>query len=109
MFSKSTIGNRKCLKLFQSVRVAIAGGSATEDLIYMGKMYGEIEPLSGYRLDFARKIGEGITHKVKAGYFSPVPDKSYTVLYGDRRFTIEAVINPDESNSELHFYCKELR
>jgi SPP1 family predicted phage head-tail adaptor len=107
MYAKSNQARRKCLKLYKSVRVAGAAGSATEKEEFIRDTWGEVIPLSGARLVYEQQSVEGVTHEVKTGMINPQPDNRHFFEFRDRRFTIEAVKNHNEDNYTLRFLCKE--
>ena len=107
MIPKSSIGRRKCLELFKSVRATVGAGSGVETQVRLRTVYGSIEPLQGRRLIEAEQIAEGVTHKVKSTFFEPKPTNVNYFVFDGRRFDIQAVINELEDNFNYTFYCKE--
>ena len=108
MFTKTTIGERKCFKLFRSVRVASANGSATEQInLVNSSLWASIKPLSGRRLIEAQQIAQGITHEMVSGHFEPIPDQTFFFERNNKRYVIQSVINPDEDNVTLKYMVSE--
>lgn len=69
-------------------------------------VWGTIKPLRGGEYwDAAKKEAE-ITHKITTRYLPGItPDEK--ILYKDRIFEIQSIINVDENNTMLEIYCKE--
>lgn len=70
-------------------------------------VWASIEPLQGRELEHAQQISAETSHRVKIRYNSNVVSE-HRVIYGDRTFEIESVINPDERNEMLILMCKEI-
>jgi len=70
-------------------------------------VWASIEPLQGRELEHAQQISAETSHKVKIRYNSNVASE-HRVIYNDRIFEIEAVLNPYERNEQLVLMCKEI-
>lgn len=70
------------------------------------KVWAKVEPLKGKEyLQVDRKNAE-VTHRVKIRYLAGLgPDMR--IIFKDRLFDIEGVINVDEANKEMHLMCLE--
>ena len=67
----------------------------------------KIEPLHGRQ---AYEVGQrfsAVTHVVTGRYQSGISAATHRLVYGDRVFRIEAIINPNEANVLLRFMCEE--
>lgn len=69
-------------------------------------LWAEIETLTGRELYAAQRIAAEATHKVTLRYYPGIIPKQ-RVLFGTRIFDVNAVLNIEERNIELHLLCKE--
>jgi SPP1 family predicted phage head-tail adaptor len=68
--------------------------------------WASIEPLSGREYFAAQQAQASISHKMKMRYQAGI--KPYhRIMWGDRTFDINAIINTDEKNRELVLFCTE--
>lgn len=66
-----------------------------------------IYPLSGKEFFAAETVNSEITHKVKIRYIEGLKP-SMRIVFNNRIFSIESIINFQEKNIELQLLCKEL-
>jgi|SRR5665213_1634171 len=71
-----------------------------------GTSWAMILALQGRDLNLAQQIVSTVTHKIVVPYQVGILS-SMTVSYGTRTFQINAVQDPDESQSELWLMCTE--
>ena len=69
-------------------------------------LYASITPLTAKEF-FKSGVFNEVTHKIEMRYTQGIKPKM-RVLYGDREFSIESVINIREANKTLQLVCKEL-
>jgi SPP1 family predicted phage head-tail adaptor len=62
--------------------------------------------LQGRELDMAQQIMSEVTHKITIPYQTGVQSQM-SVSFGTRVFEIQAILNPDERNTELQLLCIE--
>jgi SPP1 family predicted phage head-tail adaptor len=55
----------------------------------------------------AKQVNAEISHIVRLRYRSKISPR-YRIIYGDRILQILAIIDPDESKTELKLMCKEV-
>lgn len=67
----------------------------------------EIIPLTGRELFQAREVHATVDHRVILRFVSGVRSE-WRLLYGARKFTIDAVINEGERNLWLRLLCTEV-
>ena len=72
-------------------------------------VWASIEPLSVRYREFlaAQAINTEISVTIKIRYTEGI-NSAMRVKYGNRFYTIIAVVNPNESNKELNLMCKEV-
>lgn len=66
----------------------------------------EIKPVLGREYFAAMQQQAKITHKIRMRFRKGITSK-HRVLYGNRVFNIESVIDPEEKHQELVLYCTE--
>ena len=69
-------------------------------------VWGSVEPLQGRELEHAKQITAETSHKITIRYQDSLNVEN-RVVYGDRIFDIEAILNPHERNEYLLLMCKE--
>ena len=76
------------------------------DWTTVATVWAKISTMTGRELYQAQRIAAEASHKVIIRYYPGVSD-SWRVLFGTRKFDINAVLNLDERNAEMHLLCKE--
>jgi SPP1 family predicted phage head-tail adaptor len=71
-------------------------------------IWASVEPLSGREYFQAQQVASETSVRVRIRYRSGVLP-TMRVVYGDRRFEILAVIDPEERHRELQLMCSETR
>lgn len=73
--------------------------------------YAAIEPLRGKELIDAQKISVLISYRIRLRYGITVNEKDQLLEMesGSRKFEIVAIINPNDTNRELHCMCEFLK
>lgn len=66
-----------------------------------------IIPRSGREAEFGGRVSANVSHRIEGRYITGVTPKM-RIVKGDRVFNIESILNVDERNREMHFYCKEV-
>ncbi len=69
-------------------------------------LWAQIEPLTGRELERARMVVANATHKVTMRYWPGISSRD-RLVFDNRTFNIEAVLNVDERNRELVLTCVE--
>ncbi len=80
-------------------------GDPVETWKDVATVWGSIEPLSGREYYTAEQVNADVTHKVTIRYRAV--EVKNRVLFGDRVFLIESILNTDERNCELVMVCRE--
>lgn len=70
-------------------------------------MWASIEPLSGREYFTAVQMQSEISHKITMRYKSGIKPH-YRILWNGRIFDIQSILNKEERNIELIFYCSEV-
>ncbi len=68
--------------------------------------WASIEPLQGREFEAAKSYAVEITHRVRMRHRPGVTEKM-RVMYGERIFDIQSVINVNERNVEMQLMCLE--
>lgn len=73
------------------------------------RVWASVEPLTGRELERAQQVSAEATTRVKIRYTDDVTvgDRILFGTYDQRVFEINAIVNPDERNVELHLFCSE--
>lgn len=71
------------------------------------KCWSSIEPLSGREYWKAARVQAETTHVIKIRYTSVAIDTTNIIVFGNRAFEIESILNTDERNREIVMSCKE--
>jgi SPP1 family predicted phage head-tail adaptor len=94
-------------------RVSLMSDSASRDsegtplaLTDFSNTWAAIVVLQGRELDRAQEIVSEVTHKITIPYQANV-QAQMQVQFGSRLFQIQAILNPDERNTELQLLCVE--
>lgn len=69
-------------------------------------VWGSVEPLRGREFFAAREQQARVTTRIRIRYTAGVTPKM-RVLFGDRIYLIDAVIDPEERHAELQLMCQE--
>jgi SPP1 family predicted phage head-tail adaptor len=81
-------------------------GGTTDTWTEYAKTWAAIWPLRGSTLIDAKQLATTITHRITIRHQTGI--KPYwRLLFGDRVFVIESIINPDERSKFLEFMCYE--
>ena len=70
-------------------------------------VWAAIEPMKGEEYLAAMAFQSEITHKVTMRYFGEGITTKDLLVFNDRTFEIESIINVEERNRELVLMCKE--
>ncbi|ADU30361.1 phage head closure protein [Evansella cellulosilytica] len=82
------------------------GGQTTQDVLIVDKTWGNIATLSGREQWQAQQMEAQVSHKVTIRYRNGIKRTQF-VLYKERKFEIQYIFNPNESNTWLELYCIE--
>jgi SPP1 family predicted phage head-tail adaptor len=81
-------------------------GEATSSWSEFATVWASVQPISGREFFAAQAVQAQVSTRIKIRYLPDVTPKM-RVLFGSRVFRIEAVLNIDERNRELHLMCVE--
>ncbi len=81
-------------------------GTVTETWTNEATVWASIEPLQGREYFEAQRENADVTHKLRIRHRSGVT-REMRVIFEDRVFDIEAVLNVEERDRELVLMCKE--
>lgn len=102
-------GLRKRITLQRRNATLDAAGASIPSWQDVGTYWAAIAPLSGRELQAAQSVQSSITHEVTLRWLGgTVPDPTMQIVYGTRKFNINAVINQDERNRTLTLSCTEI-
>lgn len=77
-----------------------------QSYITQATVWGAVEPLSGNLLFNAQQANSEVQGRVRIRYRSDI-QPTWRIKYGDRYLKIISIINPLDSNQELHLLYKE--
>ena len=85
-------------------------GAETVTWTDVATVWAAVWPVRGREYFEARQTAAEVTHKVRIRYSTDVSGVTpkWRVVFGSRRFDIEAVINPDERSKYLDLMCVEV-
>jgi len=69
-------------------------------------VWAAVEPLRGREFFESQQVNAEVTTRIRIRYRSGIAP-TMRAVYGNRIFDIQAVINVDERNRELHLMCRE--
>jgi SPP1 family predicted phage head-tail adaptor len=69
-------------------------------------VWAEVKPIKGQEYWASQQVNAEVTHRVTVRYMDGL-DSLMRIKFGDRYFSIEPPINPDERDIELQMLCKE--
>ena len=89
--------------------VMTAGGGPQEPRwVTLGARFANVVPLSGRERFTAQQVQSDVTHRVEMHYDPTLQARPvHRLLFNDRPFEIESVINVGELGRETHVMCKE--
>ncbi len=82
-------------------------GAEISEWIQFAVVWAEVSPISGREYVSFKQINAEITTKITIRYLAGVTTEM-RVLFKDRVFEIDSVINPEERNISLFLMCKEV-
>lgn len=83
-------------------------GAALHAYTDVATVWAAVEPVKGDEFAQADKTMSSVSHRLLLRYRADV-EPTWQVLYGRRRFAIQAVLNSQESRRELQLMCREIR
>lgn len=83
-------------------------GGVTETWVDVDHIPARVMPLAGTELFAAQQNMSRVSHRIEMRYRDDVVSQM-RLLYRERVFDIQAVINVGERDRELHLMCEELR
>ena len=95
------------IEIQKEERVRQPGGSYETDWVSFLDSWARIVPLSGTERYTAQQVQSELSHRVEMRYQEGIKPQM-RVKYGERTFDIEAVLNLEEANRELHLMCSEV-
>ena len=69
-------------------------------------VWAEVKPLKGEEYWASQQVNAEVTHRITIRYLDGITSEM-RIKFGDRYFSIEPPLNPDEKNIELVMLCKE--
>jgi SPP1 family predicted phage head-tail adaptor len=82
-------------------------GGVTSTWQDVATVWASVEPLNGRELYAAQQVKAELTHRITMRYLAGVKPEM-RVLFGNRTFAIEAVIDPEERRKVLQLLCAEV-
>lgn len=82
-------------------------GAEVSQWIQFAKVWADVSPVSGREFASFKQINAEITTKIIIRYIAGITTEM-RILFGDRVFEIDSVINPEEKNISLLLVCKEV-
>ena len=82
-------------------------GAEVCEWIQFAKVWAEVSPVSGREFAFLKQVNAEVTTKITIRYLAGLTTEM-RVLFGDRIFEIESVINPEEKSISLLLMCREV-
>ena len=93
------------------IEESIAGrdnfGAEVYEWIQFAKVWADVSPVSGREFASFKQINSEITTKITIRYLAGVTAEM-RVLFDNRIFEINSIINPEEKNISLLLMCKEV-
>lgn len=81
-------------------------GGTSEAWSEFAQAWAAVEPIKGREYFGAQQVNSEVTHRVRLRYREGIRSQMRVQFHG-RIFGIEAVLNIDERNRELHLMCVE--
>lgn len=100
---------RHRIAIEQQVLTDDGAGGVTEEWVEIAAPYAAVIPLGGDELFAAQQTMPRVSHRIEMRYMHDIESSTMRVVFRERVFDIEAVLNIDERDRELHLYCEELR
>lgn len=91
----------------QLTRVEDEGGGHEENWADVATVWAAIKPMRGSERYEAQQVQSTLTHKVTIRYRAGIKPQM-RILYGNRIFEVEAVIDVDERHKWLELLCSEV-
>lgn len=82
-------------------------GAEISEWIQFAKVWANVSPVSGREFIAFKQINAEISTKVTIRYLAGITSEM-RVLFKDRIFEINSIINPEEKNVSLLLMCKEV-
>ena len=96
----------KRISILKKEKVSNGGGGFKKNEVPFADCWANINTLSGREFQQAQQMEVEVSHKVTIRFRKDVK-RSQLVLFGERRFEIQYIINRDEANRFLELYCIE--
>ncbi len=85
-----------------------ADGGVVTEWKAEGPVWGQVEPLSGRKLELAQRQEPRATHRVTLRYHPTLQARDRLVLHDDRALYVHSVINVDENQDETVVLAEEV-
>jgi len=82
-------------------------GGEVSEWIQFAEVWADVSPVSGREFTSFKQLNSEITTKITIRYLEGISTEM-RILFRDRIFEIESVINPEERNISLILMCKEV-
>ena len=82
-------------------------GSHVESWVTFANRRASIAPLQGRERYEAHALAATVTHEVRMRYLNGIEPKKFRILFGNRVFDIQAIVNSEERNREMVLLCEE--
>ncbi len=80
--------------------------AVTEEWVPIVTLWASVEPIRGREFFEAQRVNAEISHRIKVRYYPGITSKM-RARFGERIFRIEAALNIEERNREIHLMCVE--
>jgi len=82
-------------------------GGVTSTWKDMATVWSSVEPLKGRELYAAQQVKAELTHRIRIRYMSGIKPEM-RIVFDNRSFDIEAIIDPEERHESLELLCSEV-
>lgn len=96
----------KKISIKKEVSISDGGGGQKTDYELIANTWASINTLSGREFWQAQQMQAEVSHKVTIRYRKEI-ERTQVVFYGERKFDIQYIFNPEEANLKLEMYCLE--
>jgi len=82
-------------------------GGVTSTWQDVATVWASVEPLNGRELYAAQQVKAELTHRIRIRYMSGIKPEM-RIVFDNRSFDIEAIIDPEERHESLELLCSEV-
>jgi SPP1 family predicted phage head-tail adaptor len=95
------------VQLLKPTLTPTASGERSRTYTVIASPWAKIEPLSGHELERARSFGGEVSHRIEIRHHDDV-QRDYKVVYKNRSFFINGILNDLEDGVKQILYCTEV-